>query len=155
MTKWPMGRGAAAGTTALAAAVATLVIGEASVVADAPPGHFTVNAAADTVTDNETGLVWQRTAPAGTYTHAQALAYCPTRGAGWRVPTPLELRSIVDETLSSPAIDPSAFPGTRSEAFWTSSPVAGSSGLAWVVDFNIGYLDDSYASYAFRARCVR
>jgi hypothetical protein len=41
-----------------------------------PPGQFTVNANG-TVTDNRTGLVWQREVLVNDYrTHAQALSYC-------------------------------------------------------------------------------
>jgi hypothetical protein len=129
--------------------------------ADAPAGQYTIDAAAGTVTDTKTGLVWQRDIPAGTYTWASAKAYCSSlglAGGGWRLPSMKVLQTLVDESRVNPAIDLTAFPGTPSDWFWTSSAVAGSSGVAWVVYFGDGYPD----GYGFgdvgvnnRVRCVR
>jgi hypothetical protein len=61
----------------------------------------------------------------------------------WRLPTIAELLSIMDYTKSNPAIDTEAFPNTPSEWFWTATPYAGDSDLAWFVDGNVGnsYID--------------
>ena len=68
-----------------------------------------------TVRDNVTGLAWQRRAPTGTFTWDQALAYCSGLTLGgyddWRVPTRIELTSIVDFTRSGAKLDASAFAG--------------------------------------------
>jgi L-lactate utilization protein LutB len=44
-------------------------------------------------------------------------------GGHWRLPTKIELESIVDETWTMPAIDPQAFPNTPTAGagFWTAS----------------------------------
>jgi len=68
----------------------------------------------------------------------------------------MELRTIVDFTVTSGAtIDATAFPSTPAEPFWTSSPYAGSSGDAWVVDFYNGYWYGVDVGYVDRVRCVR
>ena len=127
--------------------------------ADAPAGQYTIDAAAGTVTDTKTGLVWQRDIPAGTYTWAGAKAYCSSlglAGGGWRLPSMKVLQTLVDESRVSPAIDLTAFPGTPSDFFWTSSAVSGSSVYAWYVDFyNGGYTDNNLVGDSYRVRCVR
>ena len=125
--------------------------------AAAPVGHFTDNGDG-TVRDNLTGLVWQQGFSPAAQTQAASVTYCTTvalAGGGWRLPTILELRSIVDESVSSPSIDQVFFPGTPVEGAWSSSPLAGSSSLGWYV-----YFPDGVASYYdnlhnYRARCVR
>jgi hypothetical protein len=134
--------------------------GQADVTAGAPNlASYTENGDG-TVTDNVTGLMWQKAVAAGTYNWAQAKAYCPTLTlAGyhdWRLPTRIELVSLVDFGRSFPAIDTSYFPSTPSDWFWSSSPLAGSSSDAWGVDFPYG---STYSVAVFNSanvvRCVR
>jgi len=115
-----------------------------------------------TVTDNVTGLMWQQAVPAGTYTWAQAVAYCQTltlAGHGdWRLPSMIELVSIVDYGQGGPSISPNVFPSTPSDGFWSSSPFAGSSSSAWYVYvyFDLGYPSWGFGvSSTFYVRCVR
>jgi hypothetical protein len=127
-----------------------------TVWAGAPPGRYTVSA--DTVLDTVTTLTWQRSAPITTYTWANAGAYCSSlslSGTGWRLPTVKELQSLVDISVYAPAIDTVAFPGTPSNYFWSSSPVAGPGGSAWVVPFASGGTDFNAMTYANQVRCVR
>jgi hypothetical protein len=128
--------------------------------ADAPPGQFQINGDG-TVTDTKTGLVWQQTVSASSYTQFMAVSYCAANsaslpGTGWRLPSYTELQTLVDDTRKFPAIDPTAFPSTPNENFWSSSSyVPPNAGLAWYVGFNVGFgnSDDPYVTY--RARCVR
>jgi hypothetical protein len=53
----------------------------------------------------------------------------------WRLPTREELRSIVDYSRYSPAIDIAWFPNTPSSWYWSSSPSAYYTDLAWIVYF--------------------
>jgi hypothetical protein len=114
---------------------------------------------ADTVRDTGTGLVWQRSVLSQTYTWQLAKEYCAGLSlggfaSGWRLPTAIELLSIVDITRANPAIDTTAFPSTPSGWFWSSSPsVYGSS--AWGVDVSYGSAGPSDVSYGGRVRCVR
>jgi hypothetical protein len=112
------------------------------------------------VVDKVTGLMWQRDVPASSYTWADAKSYCAGLSlAGhldWRLPTSIELVSLVDFTRSSPAIDVTAFPNTPSAYFRSSSPVAGDADFAWVVDFYDGRSSSNDGvDYAYRVRCVR
>lgn len=56
----------------------------------------------------------------------------------WRLPTPLELVSIVDRGRHGPAIDPVYFPNTPGAIYWTASVVSGLRGIAWGRNFENG-----------------
>jgi hypothetical protein len=108
-----------------------------------------------------TGLAWQRDVDPASYLWADAGALCAglsLGGASWRLPTLIELLSIVDFTQPSPAIDPQAFPATPGDSFWTSSPVAGAngpSGQAWYVGFTTGFTYQGHVDFlTLRVRCV-
>lgn len=122
---------------------------------DAPAGRYTIDAA--TVLDNETGLMWQRDVHGSTYTWLDALSYCETLSlagrSDWRLPTRKELHTIVDVSRHSPAIDATAFPGTPSEGFWSSTPLGGQ--LAWTVYFTTGQPSWTSTGNTYRVRCVR
>ncbi len=126
--------------------------------AAAPAGHFT-DVGDGTVRDNLTGLVWQQGFSPSTQSQAASATYCSTltvpSGGGWRLPTVAELQTLVDETVSAPAIDTAYFPSTPVEEFWSSSSVAGSPSYGWGVHFSVGpaFLNDVTLNY--RARCVR
>lgn len=72
----------------------------------------------------------------------------------WRVPTIDELKTLIVED-AKPAIDLEAFSGTTCMWYWSSSPCAGSADRAWYVDFNRGYVYDSYKYVADYVRLVR
>jgi hypothetical protein len=123
------------------------------------PASYTVNAAKTQVTDDVTGLIWQRNVDPGSFTWDDAKQYCACLTvdgvAGWRLPSRIELASIADWTKASPAIDSVAFPDTPSESFWASSPLTGDPGLSYIVDFASGHTSYSDMGYTYRARCVR
>ena len=113
-----------------------------------------------TVTDNVTGLMWQQAVPATKYAWADAVAYCPTLTlaghSDWRLPSIIELSSIVDLGQSSPSINSTYFPSTPSDwFFWSASPLAGSSSNAWYVGFFDGYTGFFDVSLTYYVRCVR
>jgi hypothetical protein len=106
------------------------------------------------VRDTLTKLVWQQQSSATTMNWADAKTYCAS--AGLRLPTVKELDSLVDLTVyPGPTIDRMAFSNTPAEAFWTSSPYAGSSGNAWYVGFFDGNSDCNGEGSYNRVRCVR
>jgi hypothetical protein len=75
-------------------------------------------------------------------THAGAEKLCAECDAGghsdWRMPTLQELFAIADHSQQDPAIDQEFFPDTKSDWYWTSTPTAWSSALAWCVDSDGG-----------------
>jgi hypothetical protein len=69
---------------------------------------------------------------------ADAEKACSALGEGWRLPTRMELESILDLTRHDPAVDTTRFPDTKSGWYWSSTPCAWSSVNAWIVGFNDG-----------------
>ena len=116
--------------------------------------------APDIVADRVTGLVWQRAIGTDTYLWKEAQSYCAKLVVGgardWRLPTLIELTSLVDFTRVSPAIDRRAFPDPAQGNFWTSTPVAGNSGEAWYLAFSTGFTYQGHEEFLrIGARCVR
>ena len=111
-----------------------------------------------TITDNVTTLVWQKQDDATPRTWADAITYCDTLTLGvqtdWRLPSQIELISIIDNGSSLPSINTTYFPNTVSSNYWSSTTVAYSSAYAWFVYFGSGEsgANEPGASYA---RCVR
>jgi hypothetical protein len=121
-------------------------------ITTAPPSSaFTVNGSGSngTVIDSRTKLEWQQTVP-GTYADCtgmvstpgdscswfEAKAHCASlalRGTGWRLPTRVEVMSILD--FSAPGISGAiAQPDDAVQSrLWTASLVAGQSNEAWRV----------------------
>jgi hypothetical protein len=122
------------------------------------PVSYTVSDSGNQVTDDVTGLVWQRHIQDRSHTWDEAKQYCSCLTidglAGWRLPSRIELVSLVDWTTTSPTIDIAAFPSTPSENFWTSGVVVGDSGLTYLVYFLNGHTTYSDPTYAYRTRCV-
>ena len=129
-----------------------------------PPTRYQITGstpADEVVHDGFTGLTWLRAVADTKMVWIDAAAYCP---AGWRLPTPTELPTIVDETKETPSIDGATFPDTPGEPFWTSSPQAGSadggiSAFAWFVTFYHGHSDvypsNDPINFRWWVRCVR
>lgn len=136
---------------------------------DIPPdSEYVVSADGSTATDSVTGLVWQRAVPAnpcpadgtGVCTWQDALKYCAELNlggvsSGWRLPTMVELVSILDLGVYDPAVDSTIFPGTPSAGFWTSSSYASEGGGAWVVGFDNGATSGIGNEGSGAVRCVR
>ncbi len=111
------------------------------------------------VIDRVTGLMWQRNLPNTFLTLPQAASSCERLAlAGhddWRLPSRIELVSLLDTRRIQPAIDVDAFPGTPNDWFWTSSLAADDPGAAWYVYFYFGYPKTDGATNTFSVRCVR
>jgi hypothetical protein len=120
------------------------------------PASYTTNGDG-TVTDNVTGLIWQVAVDPGSYMPAQAATYCANLGGAWRLPTRVELVSLVDFTVASPGptINQMYFPNTPPAAFWTSTATAGAAGYVWIVGFDSGITSYDVVDSAYRVRCVR
>jgi hypothetical protein len=74
----------------------------------------------------------------------------------WRLPSATELLSIVDYRLGGPSIDPTMFPSTPWDLFWSASSVPASPTTAAIVSFGSGPIGLSgKASPPYNTRCVR
>lgn len=123
------------------------------------PASYSVSASGEQTTDGVTGLIWQRQASSGVMTWEDAKRYCACLGVdgtgGWRLPSRIELASLVDYTKTTPSIDSDAFPDTSPENFWTASEVGIGTGLVYLVFFDNGHTTYATPDYEYRARCVR
>ncbi|MFO8240058.1 MAG: DUF1566 domain-containing protein [Dissulfuribacterales bacterium] len=111
-----------------------------------------------TVTDTQTGLMWQQ-AEAGSMNWEAALTYCEDLElAGyddWRLPNRNELQSIVDYSKFNPSVDTVAFPDALSCYYWSSTTFAANPGYAWRVNFYSGYVYYCHKSLSHYVRAVR
>jgi hypothetical protein len=106
------------------------------------------------VRDSLTGLTWQAEGSDVAMNHADATKYCASLGAGWRMPTEPELRTIVDYRGTTHKIDARFFK-CNGWWYWTSTPYAPSSGCAWGVYFDDGGSDDLNRDNRGCVRAVR
>jgi hypothetical protein len=112
------------------------------------------------VDDEITGLSWAvEDAPLQAFWD-DASAHCADLDfdghTDWRLPTQIELISLVDYTQSFPASDPEAFGDLITALHWSSTPTAFDSLMRWGVDFQDGtstYYDTNGAGGV--ALCVR
>lgn len=124
-----------------------------------PHPHDYDTSVPDVVSDRVTGLMWQRLVPNRFFTFESAAAQCASLTlAGhhdWRLPSRIELVSLIDTTRTQPSIDLTAFPGTPLDWFWTASRAAGDPRAAWYVYFYFGYPKTDDVTSRFSVRCVR
>jgi hypothetical protein len=111
------------------------------------------------VTDEVTHLQWQRSLDDASYAWADAADYCgglTLHGQGWRLPSRIELLSLIDFTNVA-SIDLQAFPDTPPERFWSSSRFVGETSSAWGVNFGFGggFVIKDDLNEMHRVRCVR
>ena len=121
---------------------------------DAPENRFT--ATAETVKDNESGLMWQKQAVASR-TWAEALNYCGEVSTDdkfdWRLPNRNELASLINYEKVNGAV--SDFPAIAAKGFWTSTASANETAKAWTVDFESGAVEATDKTNTKYIICVR
>ena len=121
-----------------------------------PPPSLTVQG--NLVADASSGLVWAKSASAVAQTWQEALAVCRTqiidRYNDWRLPDIMELRTIIDYTRVSPALDATVFVGVDS-VIWTSSTFASHADIAWQVNFQAGTAAGESKTAAAGVLCLR
>ncbi len=113
-----------------------------------------------TVRDNQTCLLWQKQAYPVGYSWADAKAKCSqnplVEGTGWRLPTRIELISLIDFSRKDPSIVVSVFPSTQANPpHWTWSPFPAAASNSYIVSFHDGTVSVADQSAYFLARCVR
>jgi hypothetical protein len=119
---------------------------------------YTVNGDG-TVTDELTGLMWQQATPPSGYTWADAQTYCTNLALStyrdWRLPSFVELVSIIDYSQGPPAISLTAFPDAPWVDYWSSTPFAGVLTDAREVYFSSGDTGHDPVLGTNYARCAR
>jgi len=116
-----------------------------------------------TVTNTDTGLMWQQDTAPEYYTWQEALSYCETltlaNYTDWRLPNVNEFQSIVDYNRYNPSINTDYFPNTVSNGYttyWSSTTIADDPYGAWLVAFGNGDVDNYFKSYdRYYVRAVR
>jgi iron(II)-dependent oxidoreductase len=123
--------------------------------------RYTIDAAQGTVHDASTKMTWQRDGgTGGMASWADANGYCQglqLAGGSWRLPSIVELQSLVNAQLSGTAIDPVVFPSVQTPgATWSSTGVTVGTGDTWIVNFLVGYSGNIKAIVKdVRVRCTR
>jgi len=124
------------------------------------PPRFTDNGD-DTVTDNNTKLMWTKNANRGSETHDgtrswfDAIGYCDglqlAGHSDWRLPSLNELGSLIDEDQYNPALPPgNPFRHVQSVSYWLSTTYASLPINAWFVHLRNGFVFYGYkASHGY------
>jgi hypothetical protein len=117
-----------------------------------------------TITDDVTGLMWQRlveraaNVEQGIFTQATARAYCAGLTLGpfddWRLPSLIELASLVDDDTFTPSLSPK-FGAAPPTPTWSSTPKADDATRSWTVNFVRGLHESAPNSTLRHVRCVR
>jgi hypothetical protein len=135
------------------------------------PHAFVISNDGHEVTDNSTGLTWQRCVvgmqwngstcagfPRG-YMYSESLQLAESirveSGVNWRLPNIKELSSIVDTRNIGVTIDESVFPNSPHDQYWSSSPFSNDAFFAWMVSFFQGSVYYSYTEDLGMVRLVK
>lgn len=135
------------------------------------PHTYTISADGQEVTDNATGLIWQRCIQ-GMYWSGLTCIGSPnghmfqeslqlaenvrnTTGTNWRLPNLKELASLVDTSRTGIALDETVFPNSPHDQYWSSSPFSNDAFFAWVVHFFHGSVYYTYTEDLGMVRLVR
>ncbi len=111
-----------------------------------------------TITDENTGLMWQQAGDGTAVAWEEALEYAESLTLGehddWRLPNIKELRSISDDDLANSSFDTNYFTG-YSSGYWSSTTEQNHPEEAWNVDFSYGLISHTIKTTALNVRCVR
>jgi hypothetical protein len=118
------------------------------------PPSFSTDTASGTVTDQVSGLIWQLVSPVGgcsaadaaaSCTLSDAVAYCASLtlagSSDWRVPTKIELETLLDYSHAQPPYIANAFLPTQASistvatSYWTASALEEDLAYNWYVEF--------------------
>lgn len=110
-----------------------------------------------TITDLNTGLVWQQSTNTTGANFDAAATYCTNLRQGgysdWRMPTLREFKLILNYSTSSPACNSTLACSTNSH--WTSTLDATQQTYAWILSPLNGDVVDTVKTGSYAVRCVR
>jgi len=114
------------------------------------------------VLDRETGLVWEKAPQTATATWELARFLCASKGVGgrqgWRLPTFVELTSLIDPSVGSPGplLPPGhPFVNVESANYWSATTNALDPTSAWRVGFEFGGAGIAGKIFGNHVWCVR
>lgn len=120
--------------------------------------HFTDNNNG-TLTDNYTGLMWQKTPIGKTYTWDSALFYASSFSlagfSDWRLPTIKELQSLNDPKLVNPSFDKNVFSNLVVGDYWASTSLFNTGSKAWDINTQYGIVTQHDKTIAEHVLLVR
>ncbi len=114
-----------------------------------------------TITDNNTGLLWQKAENSSTMPWASAVSLCDGLSLGgfsdWRLPSEKELGSLIDYSISNPGpmIRTAYFPNAKKTYYWSATESAADLSQAWNVLFSDGLENYFSKGSSYNLRCVR
>jgi hypothetical protein len=126
--------------------------------------RFTVLAAFnnEAVRDNETGLVWEKSPSSAALTWDEAHGSCMAKNISgkraWRLPSSLELASLLDHSVAAPgpALPPDhPFRNVRSSYYWSATTDFNSPSSTWLGAFSEGNVGGDVKNGRYPAWCVR
>lgn len=139
-------------------------------ITSSKPNSLYTDHADGTVTDNETGLMWQKcilglsnsgclTGVAQGFNWQAALAAANDNTDygydDWRLPNKNELESLVEYACFTPTINEAVFPSTFSNYYWSSSPSPLANTTAWRIGFINGDVSIISKNSSYYVRLVR
>lgn len=111
--------------------------------------------------DPKTGLEWQCESP-GEMSWHKALEYAKSLSLDgkndWRVPTVLELETLLDRSVLYHELRPlmrEEVPFRDNLSYWSCTTFDADTNNAWIVMFDGGYVLSYYKTNAYHIRCVR
>ncbi len=112
-----------------------------------------------TVTDQRTGLIWQKIGSDKGMPWEEALKSCDGLGLagqdGWRLPNIKELRSLSDDRQVRPSLDKAFFPGAQAACYWSSTSSCNRPQQAWFIDFTSGLISHADKPQQYLVLAVR
>ena len=113
----------------------------------------------NTVKDNLTSLIWQKSGSSSKYSWNEAKNYCSNLSLdgynNWRLPTYNELYYLADRTKCNPAIDTNYFNSKIYDWYWTNTEYKNDNSKAWIVGFDSGNDDWYFNAGNSYVRCVK
>lgn len=122
------------------------------------PQRFTDNGNG-TITDHLSNLIWQKVISLDSFTWEQALVYADSVSiAGmtdWRLPNIKELRSINDESIIIPSLNPTFFSISKPQKYWSSTTLPNQTNKAWYLNTQFGITTYDLKTFKHPIICVR